>query len=80
MSEADYDTAEGLYDEIDGMRAMLAIREKQIADLMEVVRAAKAVTMRGGHAELCLLSHYGGCTCGWENALADLAALLDGEP
>jgi hypothetical protein len=30
---SDYDTAEGLYDEIDGLRAMLAIREAQTAAL-----------------------------------------------
>jgi hypothetical protein len=39
--------------------------------------AARAVTARGGHADGCLIRDYGGCTCGWEQALADLAALLE---
>jgi hypothetical protein len=39
---SDFDTAEGLYDEIDGLRAMLAIREQQVGKLMVAARAVVA--------------------------------------
>jgi hypothetical protein len=63
---SDVDTFEGLYDEIDALRVMLAIREKQIADLMEVVRAARDIVTD------CRVSRgsYLGDACRWcENTI-----------
>lgn len=59
--------------ENDGLRAMLASREQQMGALE---KAARAVVARGGHGDGCLIRDYGGCTCGWEQALADLASLV----
>jgi hypothetical protein len=37
-----FDTAEGLYDEIDGLRVMLALRERQLGHVIAAGRAVVA--------------------------------------